>query len=357
MTPRPYALVAELTHRCPLACAYCANPTTLVPRGDELDTDTWSRVLAEAAALGVLQVHLTGGEPLTRPDLEAIVAAARRAGLYTNLITSGVPLAPARLDALVASGLDAVQLSVQDVDAAAADRMAGARVAARKLDVARWVKARGLPLTLNVVLHRENVDRVGELIALAERLDADRLELANAQYLGWALVNRAALLPTRAQVDAARTIARAARDRLRGRMEITLVLPDYHRPYPKACMDGWGRRYVVVTPSGRAQPCHLAGTIEGLTMPSVHDGSLAAAWIESAAFRAFRGDAWMPEPCRSCERRDVDFGGCRCQAFALTGDAAVTDPACPLAPDHALVEAAVAEAAAPPALVPRARAG
>jgi PqqA peptide cyclase len=272
VTPRPYTLVAELTHRCPLACAYCANPTMLVPRGDELDTRTWCRVLDEAAALGVLQVHLTGGEPLARTDLELIVAAARRAGLYTNLITSGVPLTSARLDALVAAGLDAVQLSLQDVDEDAAERMAGAPVAARKLDVARWVKGRRLPLTLNVVLHRDNVDRVGALIALAERLGADRLELANAQYLGWALVNRAALLPTRAQVDAARTIARAARDRLRGRMEITLVLPDYHRPYPKACMDGWGRRYLVVTPSGRAQPCHLAGTIDGLAMPSVRDG-------------------------------------------------------------------------------------
>jgi len=357
VTPRPYTLVAELTHRCPLACAYCANPTALVPRGDELDTATWCRVLAEAAALGVLQVHLTGGEPLVRADLEAVVAAARRVDLYTNLITSGVPLTPARLDALVAAGLDAVQLSLQDVDADAGDRIAGATVAARKLDVARWVKARGLPLTLNVVLHRDNVDRVGAMIALAERLGADRLELANAQYLGWALVNRAALLPTREQVDGARTIARAARDRLSGTMEITLVLPDYHRRYPKACMDGWGRRYVVVTPSGRAQPCHLAGTIAGLALPSLRDGSLAAAWIESAAFRAFRGDGWMPEPCRSCERRDVDFGGCRCQAFALTGDAAATDPACALAPDHALVRAAIDDGAPAPALVPRVQAG
>jgi pyrroloquinoline quinone biosynthesis protein E len=339
VTPRPYTLVAELTHRCPLACPYCSNPVALVPRRDELDTATWRRVLAEAEAMGVMQVHLTGGEPLLRHDLEDLVAAARRLGLYTQLVTSGIPLEPERLRRLAAAGLDAVQLSLQDVDATAADALAGARAAARKEAVARWVGETGLPLTLNVVLHRENIDRTAAVIALAERLGARRLELANAQYLGWALVNRAALLPTAAQLERARATAVAARRRLHGRMEIVLVLPDYHRGFPKACMDGWGRRFIVVTPHGRVQPCHQAGTIAGLGLPTVADGPLAVLW-RGPAFARFRGEAWMAEPCRSCPQRTRDFGGCRCQAFALTGDAAATDPACRLAPAHALVAAA-----------------
>ena len=340
MTPRPYTLIAELTHRCPLACAYCANPLALVGRRGELDTVTWVRIVGEAEALGVVQLHLTGGEPLVRDDLEPILVAARGHGLYTNLITSGVPLSPARLERLAASGLDAVQLSLQDVGDAEAARIAGVDVAERKRDAARWVKALGLPLTLNVVLHRGNVGRVPELVALAERLGAERLELANTQYLGWALTNRAALLPDLADVERAAEHAAAARRRLRGVMEVAFVLPDYHRGVPKACMDGWGRRFIVVTPDGRAQPCHLAGTLPGLAMPSVRDVPLAEIWRESAAFDAFRGEAWMPEPCRSCPQRHEDFGGCRCQAFALTGDPAVTDPACRFAPAHAAILAA-----------------
>jgi pyrroloquinoline quinone biosynthesis protein E len=341
MTPRPYTLVAELTHRCPLACAYCANPLALAARAEELDTATWARVLREAEALGVVQVHLTGGEPLVRDDLEAIVAAARGCGLYAHLVTSGVPLARRRLERLVAAGLDAVQLSLQDVDEAAAARIAGADVAARKREAASWMKALGLPLTVNVVLHRGNLGRVDRFVALAEAIGADRLELANAQYLGWALANRAALLPDGAAIERAATTAAAARRRLRGVMEIAFVLPDYHRGLPKACMGGWGRRFLVVTPAGRIQPCHMAGTLPGLSMPSVHDGPLDVAWRDSPAFAAFRGEAWMPEPCRSCPQRNEDFGGCRCQAYALTGDAAATDPACRLAPAHPRLAAAL----------------
>ena len=345
MTPRPYTLVAELTHRCPLACAYCSNPLALVGRASELDTETWCRIVVEAEALGVVQLHLTGGEPLLRDDLEAIVEAARAVGHYTHLVTSGVPLERDRLVRLQACGLDAVQLSIQDVEAAAADRITHARVSEPKLAVARWLGELGLPLTINVVLHRGNIGRVEALIAMAERLGAHRLELANTQYLGWALVNRAMLLPTAEEVDRAREVARAARDRLRGVMEIAFVLPDYLRGVPKACMDGWGRRFIVVTPDGRVQPCHLAQTIGGLALPTVHDGPLAAIWHGAPAFEAFRGEEWMPEPCRSCDRRHIDFGGCRCQAYALTGDAAATDPACVLAPTHSLVVAARSEAA------------
>jgi pyrroloquinoline quinone biosynthesis protein E len=344
MTPRPYTLVAELTHRCPLACPYCANPLSLVPGRRELDTATWTRVLREAEEVGVVQVHFTGGEPLVRADLEDLVATARQLGLYSHLVTSGVPLGDARLERLIACGLDAVQLSIQDVDEAAADRIAGAPVARHKRELARRLRALGVPLTLNVVLHRGNIAHVRALIELAEELGVARLELANAQYLGWALANRAALLPSTAAVARARGEALAARRGLRGRMEIAFVLADYHRGRPKPCMDGWGRRFIVVTPEGRVQPCHLAHTIAGLALPSVDDGSVAELWRTSAAFERFRGEDWMPEPCRSCPERSVDFGGCRCQAFALTGDAAATDPACRLAPDHAVVAAACATA-------------
>ena len=344
MTHRPYTLIAELTHRCPLRCAYCANPVALAARGDEIGTATWTRVLGEAEALGIVQVHLTGGEPLVRDDLETIVAAAHELDVYTNLITSGVPLERARLARLRSCGLDAVQLSIQDVVDAEAARITGVDAAARKRAVAALVRALDLPLTLNVVVHRGNIDRVDALIDLAHLLGADRLELANTQYLGWALLNRDALLPSTEQIDRAREAVVRARDRLGDAMEIAFVLPDYHRGRPKACMDGWGRRYLVVTPEGRMQPCHLASTLPGFSAPSVRDTSVADAWTNAPLFAAFRGEAWMPEPCRSCPERERDFGGCRCQAFALTGDAAATDPACALAPQHAVIAAAHASA-------------
>jgi pyrroloquinoline quinone biosynthesis protein E len=343
---RPYTLVAELTYKCPLRCVYCSNPLDYARHGDELDTTTWRRVLAEAEQLGVVQVNLTGGEPLVRDDLEALVEEARRLDLYTNLITSGIPLTRARLQRLRDLGLDSVQVSIQDVRAPASDRIAGLPTFTRKIEVARWVKALELPLTLNTVLHRDNVDRADEVVALAEDLGADRLELANTQYLGWALLNRAALLPTREQLARARTVAAEARRRLRGRMEILFVTPDYYAEQPKACMDGWGRRFIVVSPDGLVLPCHAAHTLPGLTFDNVRTRPLAETWATSAAFGAFRGEAWMPEPCRSCDQRTIDFGGCRCQAYHLTGNAAATDPVCRLSPDHALVETARATAGA-----------
>ncbi|HTW38499.1 MAG TPA: pyrroloquinoline quinone biosynthesis protein PqqE [Steroidobacteraceae bacterium] len=341
---RPYTLVAELTYACPLRCVYCSNPLDYARHGDGLDTEDWLRVLREAEELGVVQLNLTGGEPLLRKDLESLVAEAERLQLYTNLITSGIPLTRERLATLRHLGLDNVQVSVQDVTAAGAERIAGRRALERKLQVARWVKELGLPLTLNIVLHRENLARVPEMIALAETLEADRLELANTQYLGWALLNRKTLLPSAAQLARAREVAAAARKRLAGRMEILFVTPDYYVEVPKACMDGWGRRFIVVSPDGLVLPCHLAHTLPGLTFESVRARPLGHIWRESAALNAFRGEAWMPEPCRSCERRTVDFGGCRCQAYYLTGTAAATDPACALAPRHELIEAARREA-------------
>jgi PqqA peptide cyclase len=345
--PRPYTLVAELTYRCPLRCVYCSNPLDYASHRDELGTADWLRVFREAEALGVVQLNLTGGEPLVRDDLEAMVEAARGLDFYTNLITSGIPCTRERLAGLRVRGLDNVQVSVQDVRAPESDRIAGLRSFERKLEVARLVKELGLALTLNVVLHRENLDRVPEIIALAESLQADRLELANTQYLGWALVNRRALLPTREQLDRAREVARAARQRLLGRMEVLFVIPDYYAEFPKSCMDGWGRRFIVISPDGLALPCHAAHTLPGLTFDRVQDRSLDEIWHHSEAFNAYRGLAWMPEPCRSCDKRTADFGGCRCQAYHLTGSAAATDPACSLAPDHGLIEAARREALTP----------
>jgi PqqA peptide cyclase len=345
--PRPYTLVAELTYRCPLRCVYCSNPTDFGRHDDALTTDDWLRVFREAEALGVVTLNLTGGEPLLRDDLERLVEGARALDLYTNLITSGIPLARERLAALKTCGLDNVQVSIQDVERAASDRIAGLRAFDRKLEVARWVKELGFPLTLNIVLHRENLDRVADIVALAESLHADRLELANTQYLGWALLNRRTLLPTRAQLDAAREVARAARRRLQGRMEILFVTPDYYADVPKACMDGWGRRFIIVAPDGLVLPCHAAHTLPGLVFDNARTRPLGDIWRDSSAFGAFRGEAWMPEPCRTCDRRTIDFGGCRCQAYHLTGDATATDPACSLAPAHALVKSARVEADAP----------
>jgi pyrroloquinoline quinone biosynthesis protein E len=348
-SPRPYTLVAELTYRCPLACGYCSNPLDLARHADELDTDAWRRVFADAAALGVLQANLTGGEPLVRPDLTDLVTAAHAQQLYVNLITSGIPADRARLAELAAAGLNSVQLSVQDVDAHGAAWIAGRDDLDSKLEMAAAARALGLPLTLNVVIHRGNIARVAEFVALAERIGAERLELANTQYLGWALANRDALLPARADSERARAVAAGAADRLRGKIEILFVRPDYYADRPRACMDGWARRYIVVTPDGVVLPCHQAGGIPGLTFESVRARPLAAIWQDSPELRAYRGEAWLPAPCRTCDERHTDFGGCRCQAFALLGDAGATDPACALSPRHELVRDARARAEQPAA--------
>jgi pyrroloquinoline quinone biosynthesis protein E len=341
--------VAELTYRCPLRCVYCSNPVHVEKRSADLDTETWRRVFRQAAALGVVQVNLSGGEPLLRDDLEALVAEARACDLYTSLITSGVPLERARLAELAKRGLDALQLSFQDDRAPEARRIAGVEALEPKLEVAAWVRELGLPLTMNVVLQRANIERVPEFVALAEKLGAERLELANTTYLGWALTNRDDLVPSRAAIERARTAARAATERLRGRMEILFVLPDYHTDLPRPCMGGWGRSILLVAPDGLVLPCHQARTLAGLAFENARDRPLAEIWSDSPGFRAFRGEGWMQEPCRSCERRALDFGGCRSQAFQLDGDAAATDPACRLSPRHEIVVTAREQADAPPA--------
>ena len=337
---RPLGMLAELTHRCPLGCPYCSNPLELDSRQGELDTATWIRVFEEAGALGVLQVHLSGGEPAARRDLLDITAAARRSGLYTNLITSGVGIDLRRLKALADAGLDHVQISIQDSIPASADKIAGYDGAfARKSALAADVTALGLPLTVNAVIHRANIDRIGDLVTMALAMGASRVEIAHVQYYGWALRNRAALMPRRDQVERAVSVVEELRRRHRGAIVIDSVVPDYHARFPKPCVGGWGQRSLNVTPTGKVLPCHAAETIPGLEFWSVRDHSLTDIWTSSPAFTAFRGTAYLPEPCKSCERREIDFGGCRCQAFALTGDARATDPVCHLSPHHAEVRA------------------
>jgi pyrroloquinoline quinone biosynthesis protein E len=341
--PPPLGLLAELTHRCPLGCPYCSNPLALDRSDDELDTAAWARVFREAAALGVLQVHLSGGEPAARRDLGEIVAAACAAGLYTNLITSAVGLTSQRLGALAEAGLDHVQISIQDSEEDSADRIAGYRGAStRKRALAAEVARRGLPLTVNVVVHRANIARIAAMVELALALGAARVEIAHVQYYGWAMKNRAALMPAPEQVARAMADVERLREVHRGRIVIDAVVPDYYARYPKPCVGGWGRRSLNVTPAGKVLPCHAAEVIPGLEFWNVRERALADIWRASPAFNAFRGSDWMVEPCRSCDRRERDFGGCRCQAFLITGDARAADPACHLSPHHALIEQAAA---------------
>jgi pyrroloquinoline quinone biosynthesis protein E len=335
-TPRPLGLLAELTHRCPLGCPYCSNPLALETRTDELDTATWARVFREAAALGVLQVHLSGGEPAARRDLVEITKAAHDAGLYTNLITSAVGITKETFGKLSDAGLDHVQISIQDNEPGTADHIAGYKGAyARKEALAAEVVRLKLPLTVNAVMHRANIEHVEAMVALALKLGAKRVEIAHVQYYGWALKNRAQLMPTRAQVDRAVATVERLRTQHHGRIVIDAVVPDYYARFPKACVGGWGRRSLNVTPSGKVLPCHAAESIPNLVFWNVREHSLQDVWDNSPAFLAFRGTDWMQEPCRSCPKRHEDFGGCRCQAFALTGDARAADPVCHLSPHHA----------------------
>jgi pyrroloquinoline quinone biosynthesis protein E len=334
----PLGLLAELTHRCPLGCPYCSNPLALDPRSDELDTASWARVFREAAGLGVLQVHLSGGEPAARRDLEDIVKAARDAGLYSNLITSAVGVTTERLRALSDAGLDHVQISIQDSEEKSADTIAGYKGAfARKNALAVEVVKLGLPLTVNVVVHRANIGRVEAMVDLALGLGAGRVEIAHVQYYGWALKNRAALMPSREQVEQAVADVERLRATHHGRIVIDAVVPDYYARFPKPCVGGWGRRSLNVTPAGKVLPCHAAEVIPGLEFWNVREHSLGDIWRASPAFNAFRGDDWMQEPCRSCALKEKDFGGCRCQAFLIAGDARAADPVCHLSPHHALV--------------------
>lgn len=345
---KPLWLVLELTYRCPLKCPWCSNPVDYARRsGEELDTAEWKRVLREGRELGALQLGFTGGEPLLREDLEELVAEASALGYYTNLITSGVGLTEARLLALKEAGLKQIQLSLQSSERELTDRLVGARAFDLKLKVARQIKAHGFPMVLNVPVFRHNIGQVADILALAEDIGVDYLEFANIQYYNWALLNRDELLPRREQIAAAERAVQAARERLGNRMTIYFVIPDYYEERPKACMNGWGAIHLTIAPDGAAMPCQEARSIEGLSFPSVREQSLAWLWNESPTFRQFRGDEWMREPCRSCSEKELDFGGCRCQAFLLTGDAANTDPACARSPHHHLIGEAVARAHAP----------
>jgi len=335
---KPFSLIAEVTHRCPLHCLYCSNPVGLQRADQELSTADWQRVFEQAAQLGILHVHLTGGEPLARKDLPELIRSARDAGLYVNMITSGVGLTEDRLATLVDAGLEHLQLSFQDIDEASANEIAGTRAHAIKLALVPVLKRFPLAFTVNLVVHRMNLDRLEAFIALAEDLNPDRLEIAHVQYYGWALKNRSLLMPTQEQVDRSIPIVEAAKLRLKGKIHLEAVFPDYYATFPKACVGGWGRQMILIDPLGQAMPCHAAAVIPGLHFDNVRDHNLAWIWQSSPAFQRFRGDAWMPETCLACPRKEKDFGGCRCQAFLLTGDAEAIDPVCGYSPHHGILQ-------------------
>ena len=336
----PIAMLAELTHRCPLSCPYCSNPVELALQDRELDTDQWVDAFRQAAKLGVLQLHLSGGEPASRRDRTDLVVAAREAGLYTNLITSGIGLTERRLKALDEAGLDHVQLSLQGTDAAMADQIGGYRGGfERKMQVARWIGEIGFPLTLNAVLHRRNLHQLPRALEMAVEMGARRIEVATVQFHGWALKNRDALMPTHEQAREADKIVKEARTRLKGTLVIDYVPADYHSDFPKRCMGGWGTTGLNISPDGLVLPCHAAQTISHLTFDNIRDTSLHQIWYEGDAFNAYRGTDWMQEPCQSCDHKLKDFGGCRCQAMAIVGDAAATDPVCIKSPHHGALQA------------------
>ena len=337
--PKPLSLIAEVTHRCPLHCLYCSNPLEMQRAEDELSTDQWKQVFQQAAQLGIMHLHLTGGEPLARKDLAELISAARATGLYINMITSGVGLTEERLATLVDAGLEHLQLSFQDLDEASANYIAGTRAHALKLALIPILRKFPLAFTVNLVVHRMNLDRLEAFIALAEDLTPDRLEIAHVQYYGWALKNRSLLMPTQEQVDRSLPIIEAAKQRLKGKIHLEAVFPDYFGSFPKACVGGWGRQMMLIDPIGQALPCHSAGIIPGLHFDNVREHDLAWIWESSPAFERFRGDSWMPETCLACPRKERDFGGCRCQAFLLTGDAEAIDPVCRYSPNHELLQA------------------
>ena len=340
----PLWLLLELTYRCPLHCVYCSNPTEFAHTGDELGTDDWIRVLREARALGAVQLGLSGGEPLLRDDLEQIVSEAHALGFYINLITSGVGLNESRVGALKAAGLDHIQLSFQDSTRQMNDFLSSTRTFDLKSHIAALIKRYDYPMVLNVVLHRHNIDHVGQILDMAQQMGAEYVELANTQYYGWAWLNREQLMPSREQVRRAEETTNRFRKRVGDRMKVYFVVPDYFERRPKACMNGLGSVFLTVAPDGIALPCHAARMLPDLTLPSVREASVGWIWYDSPGFNHFRGDAWMKEPCRSCPEKARDFGGCRCQAYLLTGDAANADPVCDLSPHHHLVTQAAAQA-------------
>ena len=345
----PLWLLAELTYRCPLHCVFCYNPLDYTAHGAELSTDDWLRVLREGRALGAIQLGFSGGEPLLRDDLEILVAEARTLGFYSNLITSGVGLNETRIRTFKDAGLDHIQLSFQDSTREMNDFLSSTRTFELKLKVAKLIKEHDYPMVLNVVLHRFNIDHIEEILAMAERLGAEYVELANTQYYGWGFLNRDRLLPTREQILRADEVTRRFRERIGDKMRIFFVVPDYFEDRPKACMSGWGSVFLTVTPDGTALPCHAARMLPGLAFPNVREANLEAIWYRSEGFNRYRGDAWMKEPCRTCPEKAKDFGGCRCQAFLLTGDPANADPVCELSPHHGVVLKAVDQAETPTA--------
>lgn len=341
---QPLWLLAELTYRCPLQCPYCSNPVDMAALQGELSTSDWVRVMQQAREMGAAQLGFSGGEPLVRQDLEELVAEGRKLGYYTNLITSGIGLNAQRVAALRTAGLDHIQLSFQSSSSDINEWMSGSGKAfEQKIAIAEAVKAEGYPMVLNFVLHRHNIDQVGDMLALSERLNADYVELANAQYHGWALQNRDALMPSTEQLQRAEAVTNAYRQAHPDGMKLYFVVPDYYEVRPKPCMNGWGSMFLTVAPDGLALPCHSARDLP-MEFPNVRDMDVDRIWNESDAFNHYRGNEWMKEPCRSCPEKEKDFGGCRCQAYALTGDAANADPVCDKSPNHDVIAAAVARA-------------
>ena len=340
----PLWLLAELTYRCPLHCVFCYNPVDYAAQSAELSTDEWLRVLREGRALGAVQLGLSGGEPLLRDDLEILAAEAHRLGFYSNLITSGVGLNQTRIRALKDAGLDHIQLSFQDSTREMNDFLSSTRTFELKSRVAKLIKDHDYPMVLNVVLHRFNIDHVEQILEMAESLGAEYVELANTQYYGWGFLNRDRLLPTREQVQNAEAVTQRFRERVGRKMRVFFVVPDYFEKRPKACMNGWGSVFLTITPDGTALPCHAARMLPGIEFPNIRNTSLDAAWHISEGFNRYRGDTWMKDPCRDCPERDKDFGGCRCQAYLLTGDPTNADPVCDLSPHHHRVTEAVARA-------------
>ena len=337
---KPLWLLAELTYRCPLQCPYCSNPLEIAKYKDELDTEQLLSVLRQARKLGAAQLGFSGGEPLVRPDLEVLIAEARRLGYYSNLITSGVGMDEARVAAFKEAGLDHIQISFQASDEELNNYLGGTDSFQHKYEMARVVKKHDYPMVLNIVIHRQNIDQIEDIIRMTIDLKADYVELASTQYYGWSKLNQAGLLPTREQLARAERIAHEYQDRMKGQMKIIYVVPDYYETRPKACMNGWGSIFLTIAPDGSALPCHAARQLPGLAFPNVRNMSIEEIWNGSEAFNRFRGDEWMKEPCRSCPDKKKDFGGCRCQAYMLTGDATNADPVCSKSAYH---DALVAE--------------
>ena len=340
----PYAMLCELTHRCPLSCPYCSNPVELELKSNEISTDLWKTALSDGAKIGILQAHFSGGEPTARKDLEELVSHASKIGLYTNLITSGVLINEDRLKKLYDAGLDHVQVSIQDTDPNNSEKIAGFKGHQKKIETCGLIRKVGLPLTVNAVMHRQNLHNLKNMIELAVELDAERLEVAQVQYYGWALKNQTVFLPTREQLDKATIIVEEARIKYKGILAIDYVVPDYYAKKPKSCMGGWGRQFLNITPAGKVLPCHAAESLNFLNFDNLKEKSLAWIWEHSEAFNRFRGTDWMPEPCQSCDRREIDWGGCRCQAFALTGNADATDPTCEFSPYRNVLEEPLSKA-------------